>query len=61
MKHELGLLASHITPRSDSEDENGLSEKVRELVPTVVIDTQELVGRVEQYQYRDEWCTYIQL
>jgi hypothetical protein len=37
----------------DIEDENGLSEKVMELVPTAAIDAQELVGRVEQYW--DEW------
>lgn len=37
----------------DIEDENGLSEKVLELVPTAAIDAQELVGRVEQYW--DEW------
>lgn len=37
----------------DVEDENGLSEKVVELVPTTAIDAQELKGRVEQYW--DEW------
>jgi RHO1 GDP-GTP exchange protein 1/2 len=37
--------------KGDIEDENGLSEKVLELVPTAAID--ELVGRVEQYW--DEW------
>jgi hypothetical protein len=37
----------------DIEDENGLSEKVLELVPTAAIDAQEVVGRVEQYW--DEW------
>ena len=37
----------------DIEDENGLSEKVLELVPTAAIDPRELVGRVEQYW--DEW------
>lgn len=36
----------------DIEDENGLSEKVLELVPTAAIDAREL-GRVEQYW--DEW------
>jgi RHO1 GDP-GTP exchange protein 1/2 len=39
--------------KGDIEDENGLSEKVLELVPTAAIDTQELAGRVEQYW--DEW------
>ena len=37
----------------DIEDENGLSEKVLELMPTAAIDAQQLVGRVEQYW--DEW------
>ena len=37
----------------DVEDENGLSEKVVELVPTTAIDAQERMGRVEQYW--DEW------
>jgi len=37
----------------DIEDENGLSEKVLELVPTAAIDVQEQVGSVEQYW--DEW------
>jgi hypothetical protein len=37
----------------DIEDENGLSEKVLELVPTAAIDAQEAIGRVEQYW--DEW------
>jgi len=39
--------------RGDIEDENGLSEKVLELVPTAAIDAQNLVGPVEQYW--DEW------
>ena len=33
----------------DVEDENGLSEKVLELVPTAAIDAQEVMGRVEQH------------
>jgi hypothetical protein len=37
----------------DIEDENGLSEKVQELVQTTAIDAQELMGRVEQQW--DEW------
>jgi hypothetical protein len=37
----------------DVEDESGLSEKVLELVQTSAIDTQELMGRVEQHW--DEW------
>jgi len=37
----------------DVEDENGLSEKILELVPTAAIDAQEVMGRVEQHW--DEW------
>lgn len=37
----------------DVEDESGLSEKVLELVQTTAIDTQELMGRVEQHW--DDW------
>lgn len=48
---EEGMLVAAMT--GDVEDENGLSEKVLELVPTAAIDAQELVGRVEQYW--DEW------
>ncbi len=37
----------------DVEDENGLSEKVLELVPIAAIDAQEVMGLVEQH-----WETY---
>jgi len=37
----------------DVEDENGLSEKILELVPTAAIDAQDVMGRVERHW--DEW------
>ena len=43
---EVDMLVVAMT--GDVEDENGLSEKILELVPTAAIDTQEVMEHVEQ-------------
>jgi RHO1 GDP-GTP exchange protein 1/2 len=48
---EEDMLVAAVT--GNVEDENGLSEKVLELVPTATIDAQGLMGRVKRHW--DEW------